>query len=236
MGTPGAGEQLSICYTAPGQDLLPSAGPTRNVLSLAQALVPFADVTVAFRRVIEEPPSHDYRILEIQPGQARDGSPPTDDAAMRGIGYVEFLRYLRSLRRFVDSRTDDFTLVLEKSWLLSGHVSARCHARGVLAIPIENVVPRAVSSGRSDPMALAKHRVARWLAGRNLRRANRVVVETEHLARSVSTYWRVPEAHIEVIDLGVDGDLFRPRDSADARRSMSLGEDATILLYVGVLA
>lgn len=231
----GSGQRLSICYVVPGHNLLPSAGPTRNVLSLAQALTPFADVTVAFRRVLEFPSSHDYEILEVEPGDGRETPTPSDDAAVRGIGYLEFLGYLHSLRRFARARASGFDLVLEKSWLLSGYVSARCRESRVPAIAVENVVPAAVSSGRTDPMARAKHWVGRWVAGRYLRRASRVVVETEHLAHAVSTHWRVPEERIEVVDLGVDADLFRPRDSADARRSLGLTEEGTILLYVGVL-
>ena len=44
-------KRLSICYAAPGQNLLPSAGPTRNVLNVANALSQWADVTVAFRSI-----------------------------------------------------------------------------------------------------------------------------------------------------------------------------------------
>jgi len=42
--------RLSICYAAPGHDLLPSAGPSRNVLCLAETLSQWANVTVASAR------------------------------------------------------------------------------------------------------------------------------------------------------------------------------------------
>lgn len=230
----GAG-RLSICYVVPGHSLLPSAGPTRNVLGLAQALTPFADVTVAFRRVLESPSAHDFDILEIEPGIARETTAPSDDAAVRGIGYREFFEYLRSLRRFAIERHGGFDLVLEKSWLLSGYVGSRCATRGTPAIAVENVVPAAGSAGQTDLMARARHRAGRWLAGRYLRRVNRVVVETEPLGRAVSTHWRIPDERIEVIDLGVDAELFRPREAGPARRRLGLADGRTILLYVGVL-
>src|SRR5919108_6040173 len=92
------GKRLSICYVVPGHHLLSSAGPTRNVLCLAQALSQWADVTVAFRSVLEPITPKDYGVVEIEPKAAR--SPHrVDDAAVRGIGLGEFIAYLCSLRR-----------------------------------------------------------------------------------------------------------------------------------------
>ena len=48
-----ARRRLSICYAVPGHSLVASAGPTRNVLSLARALSRWADVTVAFQRLAD---------------------------------------------------------------------------------------------------------------------------------------------------------------------------------------
>ncbi len=226
--------RLSICYLVPGHVLLPSAGPTRNVLSLAGALAAHADVTVAFRRVAEPPAEpHTYGVIEVEP--SRGAERPPDDAALRGIGYLEFLRYLRALRAFAAGPADGFDVVLEKSWLLSGYVSAACGRRGIPAIPVENLVPVTHSSGRSDPVARLRGRVSRWLAGRYLRRAARVIVETEQLRRQAAEHWGIEVDRIDVVPLGVDSDLFRPSDASEARRLLVLPEDATILLYAGVL-
>src|SRR5689334_7724367 len=46
--------RLSICYVAPGQDLRPGSSACRHVLTLARALARDADVSVVFRRVLEE--------------------------------------------------------------------------------------------------------------------------------------------------------------------------------------
>src|SRR5512141_238174 len=91
----------SVCYLVAGHNLLPTAGPTRNVLSLARALSEFADVTVAFRRVLEPVTGEPFSVLEIDPRDP-DGTRPVDDAAVRGIGYVEFVGYLRTLDRFAE--------------------------------------------------------------------------------------------------------------------------------------
>ena len=61
-------KRLSICYAAPGQNLVPWAGPTRNVLNVAEALAEWADVTVAFRGIPCKLDPQKYRIIAIEPG------------------------------------------------------------------------------------------------------------------------------------------------------------------------
>lgn len=132
--------RLSVCYVAPGQDLVSSAGPTRNVLNLARALSQWADVSVAFRSIRQGSQDSGVPVLEIWPA-AQIASDIPDDSAVRGIGYGEFLTYLRTLRRFARERLQAFDVVLEKSWFLSGYVSAFCRDLGLTAIPVENLVP-----------------------------------------------------------------------------------------------
>ncbi|HET6467624.1 MAG TPA: hypothetical protein VFG43_04520, partial [Geminicoccaceae bacterium] len=88
--------RLRICYVVPGHNLLGTVGPSRNVLSLARALGAWADVTVAFRRVLEPEAAHGLKALEIEPGCAAPGARAeamagaVDDAAVRGVGLGEF--------------------------------------------------------------------------------------------------------------------------------------------------
>jgi glycosyltransferase involved in cell wall biosynthesis len=224
----------SICYVAPGQALVASAGPTRNVLNLARALSQWADVTVTFQRVVEAEIPNGVRIVEIEP-KARAKAALGDDAAVRGVGYAEFVSYLQALRRFAAQQLPSYDIVLEKSWLLSGYLSSVCRRRGVLGVPVENVVPNPGHSARRNLAKFARLHVGRWLAGHYLRRAPLVIAETEFLKADIATHWRVAPERIEVVDLGVDRHLFRPRDQADARLSLGIGSDKTVLMYVGVL-
>jgi len=224
--------RLSICYAAPGHDLLASAGPTRNVLSLARALAAHADVTVAFRRVLDAPAGEPFRALELEPkAPARAGR--ADDAAVRGASAGEFLRYLAALRRFVDGRGGGFDVVLEKSWLLSGYLARRCGRRGLPAAVVENVVR--VEGGTGGLARGLRARVARAASGRLLRRAPLVIAETEELKRALVRHLGLAPERIEVIGLGVDADLFRPRDRSAARRALGLDPAAPLMLYAGVL-
>jgi glycosyltransferase involved in cell wall biosynthesis len=224
--------RLSVCYVVPGHDLLSSIGPTRNVLNLAQALGQWADVTVAFHRVADRVPPAGLRVLEIEPAMA---TTTVDDAAMRGVGYGQFLTYMRQLRRFVRDDLRPFDIVLEKSWLLSGYISELCRRRGQLGVPIENIVPDPKHAAQQSFTKLMRVRFGRWMAGRNLRHAPLIIAETEFLKKEIEQYWRVQAERIAVVDLGVDRKLFYPIDVQSARQKLGISSERTILMYVGVL-
>lgn len=224
--------RLKICYLVPGHDLMASVGPSRNVVNLAQALSQWADVTVAFRRVADRERPAGLNVLEIQP---RATAATMDDAALRGIGYGAFVSYLKALHEFADRDLGAFDVVLEKSWLLSGYMSARCLARGQLAVPIENIV---ASPKHAAGQSLAKRlrlQVSRWIAGRSLRRVPLIIAETPFLRSEIVRYWGVRPECVEVVDLGVDRELFRSRDQSEARALHGIDPHTTVLLYVGVL-
>jgi glycosyltransferase involved in cell wall biosynthesis len=222
-----------VCYLVAGHNLLSTAGPTRNVLSLARALSAFADVTVAFRRVLEPVAGEPFTVLEIDP-RAGDGRRPVDDAAMRGIGFLEFASYLRALDRFAERHLADVDVVLEKSWLLTGRATSWCVGQGIAAVPVVNLVPL-VHQIRNRPLKAAKNLVARELSGRYLRRAPRLIAESEDLKASITQRWRVAPDRIDVVGLGVDRALFHPSDQDEARRRCGIAPDRTVLMYVGAL-
>jgi glycosyltransferase involved in cell wall biosynthesis len=209
-----------------------SVGPSRNVVNLARALSQWADVAVAFRGIADSHLPDDVRVLEIQPGRV---AATTDDAAMQGIGFGEFLSFMHALRRFVHNDLRTFDVVLEKSWLLSGYVSAMCRRRGQLGVPIENIVVNPSHAARRQPMKLVRLRVGHWLAGRAIRGAPLIIAETEFLRKEIAQFWAVAPERISVIGLGVDRGLFRPLDQNAARRRLAVSTDKTILAYVGVL-
>jgi len=233
IATRGGGRRLRICYLVPGHGLLSTVGPSRNVLSLARALSAYAEVTVAFRYRLEDRVPDGLELIELEP----ERRPPraVDDAAMRGMGLREFARYLARLRRFVRESRGRFDVLLEKSWILSGHLSAYGLGHGIPGVPVENVVP---SGARHADAGLAKRlrvELGRRLAGPALRRVPVVLAETEQLKAQIVEVWGVAPERVLVVPLGVDRELFRPRDQGEARRALGLGLDRTILLYVGVL-
>jgi glycosyltransferase involved in cell wall biosynthesis len=232
-----SGRRLSVCYVAPGQNLLATAGPTRNVLNLATALARYAHVTVAFRRVTDHGACPAVEVLEIDMPRRAQGKSVPDDAAVRGVGIAEFARYAFAIKRFVRRDLEGFDLVFEKSWTLSGLVASECRKLGIPALVIENLVP--VLGGKtpaeSGTIKRAKLWAGRALAGRYLRNADRIIAETQVLKSAMVSHWRIPEHRISVVALGVDRDLFRPSDQLAARRNLGISPSATVLLYSGVI-
>ena len=226
---------LSICYVAPGQFLLASAGPTRNVLNLATALSEYADVTVAFRRELDQSRQHGLNVLEIDPPKTGQVKTVLDDAAVRGVSVSEFARYAMLLRRFARRELKRFDLVFEKSWTLSGLVSAECRKIGVPAITVENLVPVVGDNSGAGFAKRTKIWAGRAVAGRYLRKANRIIAETQILKSAMEAHWRIAEQRISVVALGVDRTLFAPIDQATARSQVGMSPNATVLLYSGVL-
>jgi glycosyltransferase involved in cell wall biosynthesis len=226
--------RLSVCYLAPGHNLLSTMGPSRNVLSLARALERYADVTVVFRRVLDQGPPADLPVIELQPSASRQ-SMIVDDSAMRGLGYGEFLGYLRAVRRFADGPLRAYDVVLEKSWLLSGSISSRCRRRGQPGVPVENFVPNPVRNAAGGLAKRLRLEIGQRIAGHHLRQAPLIIAETPYLKRAIARHWRVDEGRIAVVGLGVDRTLFAPRDQLAARRELGIGAGSLILLYVGVV-
>jgi glycosyltransferase involved in cell wall biosynthesis len=229
-------KRLSICYAVPGHDLLPSAGPTLNVLSVAEALSKHADVTVAFRRVLEPIAPTGYEVVAIEP-KMEHSLRTVDDAAVRGIGFREFLAYLGSLRRFVDERLQLYDIVLEKSWLLSGYLAHLCRRRGYPAVVVENIV-RVWNEPLRNCQAATRYiqyLFTQALVGHFLRQVPLIVAETEELRAALAQRWQLPLDRISVVGLGMNRHLFYPQDQASARRVHDIAPEVTVLLYVGGL-
>src|SRR5215475_7407702 len=103
-------KRLSICYAAPGQNLLPSAGPTRNVLNVANALSQWADVTVAFRRIQEPVTTGKYKVVAIEPDVAKS-TEAKDDNAVRGLHPFRHISYCRRLWSFSQRQASSYDVV-----------------------------------------------------------------------------------------------------------------------------
>ena len=228
-------KRLSICYAAPGQNFLPSAGPTRNVLNLANALSQWADVTVAFRSVPHESfDSSKYKVIAIEP-EAAASIASKDDNATRGLHPFRHMSYCRRLWCFSQQQAGSYDVVLEKGWRLSGYLLNGFRRSGVPGVLVENNVHQ-WSEPLTSLQALAKymfHFAAHRVANRCTRRAAAVIAETQEMKTLLVEHRRLPPDRIEVVGLGVDHAAFRPMDQRAARKCLDVPGDALLLLYVG---
>jgi glycosyltransferase involved in cell wall biosynthesis len=229
-------KRLSICYAAPGQNLVPWAGPTRNVLNVAEALAEWADVTVAFRGTPCKPGGEKYPVIAIEPGAPRQAA-LTDDNAARGLHPVQHLAYCRRLHAFARQHAAAFDVVLEKGWRLSGLLSAAFRRAGVSAVLVENDVRFWTEpvDGLRQLGKYALHGLAHVVAGTCSRRAAAVIAETDELKAALVARRGIPPDRIEVVALGVDHTVFRPMDQASSRGALGIPSDVLVVLYVGAM-
>ena len=226
--------KLRICYAAPGQNLVATSGPTSNVLSLSQALSEYAEVTVAFRTIsdkINQPP---FRILEIEPDFSQNEH--RVDHAKLGIDIFGFRRYIRVINKFANDYADQFDCVLEKSWRGIGLLGEAFAKRNIPYILVENSRQKWTESIKSLH-ALGKyllHHLSETKALRALRHAPSILVETLQLKEALANRG-VPDGKIHVAHLGVNHDLFYPRNQSECRRKFKIAPDKLVMLYVGGL-
>lgn len=227
-------KRLSLCYAAPGHSLVSTSGTTRNILSLAEALSKWADVTVAFRRILEPVTSDEYNVIAIEPNTMASNN-HGDDLATRGLNPFTHLAYLRTLRCFSERGSQSYDLVLEKGWRLSGFLVDAFRLRGVPGILIENDVYR-WNEPVTNPRTVMKyllHSAAQVVTRSYSRRVPMIIAETEELKAMLVEQTGIAPGQIKVVGLGVDHSLFRPLDQMQARQSLGIRLDATLLLYVG---
>ncbi len=245
-------KRLSILYAAPGHALLSTSGPTRNMLSLAEPLSQWADVTVAFRHLLEPVKTNAFKVMAIEAlagGAAEVGVRETgerrsirrsdrpDDVAARGLNPLSHLAYLYTLRSFARQWAGSFDVVFEKGWRLSGGLSAAFRAHGVPGILIENDV-RHWHEPVQDVRAMAKyvlHLAAQGVAGAASRRMPLIISETHELKTMLVEQRGIDESRVAVIGLGVDHHRFYPMEQLGARQQLGIGSEARVLLYVGGL-
>lgn len=229
--------RLRICYAAPGQRLLATAGSTRNVLSVAEAMSEWADVTVAFRSIADPVTPPGFRVVAIEDESRRSTTGTRDDVAVRGLNPLTHASYLRTVRRFARHAANAYDVVFEKGWRFSGYLARETARRGIASALIENDV-RYWNEPVRDVTSLvrfAAQQATQFVAERCSRRTPLVIAETDELKDALIALRGIAPERIEVVGLGVDHTLFQPRDQLRARSSVGIDVDAFVLLYVGGL-
>ncbi len=227
-------KRLSICYAAPGHTLVSTAGSARNILAAADALSAYADVTVAFRNISEPVTGTSFATRAIFPATTGNQS-AKDDVAARGLNPFAHLADLRTLKAFAATASDEYDLIFEKGWRLSGYLSALALQRGTPAILIENDA-RFWNEPKDSLRAIARfalHLAAQNVAAARSRKLPVVIAETEQLKRALVEGRGLQPERVHVVTLGVDHHRFKPSDQQQARHALGIDSDALVLLYVG---
>ena len=126
--------------------------------------------------------------------------------------------------------------VVRRSRGIDAIFSAWAYPDGVAAVALGRMlrVPVVVKAHGSDLNVIGQ----RWGPRQSLRwalpRASRVVVVSRSLGSKAVALGAAPE-RIELVENGVDGKLFFPRDRGEARTILACDADARLILYVGRL-
>lgn len=134
--------------------------------------------------------------------------------------------YAASLLPHLWRRRRDFDVILG-AW-------AYPDAAAIVALGRALGLPTVVKCHGSDINVVGERASLRWQLGQLLPGANRVVVVSRALGDKVVALG-VDRARVRVVYNGIDAQLFRPRDRAEARRRLGLPPDKKIVLYVGRL-
>jgi colanic acid biosynthesis glycosyl transferase WcaI len=90
----------------------------------------------------------------------------------------------------------------------------------------------AVGVGRAGSLL---HRILRTIAGFLYRRADRIVVVSPAFKEHLALHWKVPGEKIDIVENGVETDIFRPDPEAWAIRGELKLEDRFLICYIGTM-
>lgn len=155
--------------------------------------------------------------IEVVANRERESGPLTN--------LVKYARLVARSRRAL--RRGPFDLIhahyLYPTAVIAAWVSRRAHA------------PLVLTAHGDDVENAARSRLAGRVAGA-LTTAAAVVAVSNHLADLLVERFGVDRDSIEVIDCGVDTELFRPMEKADARLLVDLPAETKVVLYAGHLS
>ncbi|MEW6743523.1 MAG: glycosyltransferase [Planctomycetota bacterium] len=221
---PEAKRPISMLLAAPGLVCRRGFGPTEHVLSLASAFGLHEEVSLdlLFGRLEGEAPRGPFRfhVLGERGGRGRS------DSLTLGVDPLAYLRHWRELALFLRQHAA-YDLAIERLWGFGGFIGRRLSRRGALLIFEENGPLRWRRSIDSPGNALRwiYFHVAHLRLCRVYRRAYRVVVQTEGLARRLEGEFRIPRSMLVVIPNAVEMAV-HPREEGsvaeEARRGVRL--------------
>ena len=143
----------------------------------------------------------------------------------RGQGRSKYLRLPRDAKRAAKRFKPD--VVYAHFLTFAGPAGARA-ARAV-------GVPLVLTAHGTDVGNAERSCIARWLTRRATARASRVIAVSDWLRMRLVAELPELAAKVDVVDCGVDMELFRPRDGHEARVRLGWDGEPPYFLFVGTL-
>ncbi len=143
--------------------------------------------------------------------------------------YLHIPEFITNLYQFQRSERLEYDLVHSHYWLSGWAGTILSKGWGVPQVATFHTLAKAklrARAGEKEP------ELRSTTEKRVMDNAQAIVVSTRQEAEDLSRLYEVPSHKVEVVPAGVDLEMFRPLDKAEARRALGLSEQR-VILYVG---
>lgn len=237
-----------ICIAFPGLHYIHYSPYILGALPLIPYLSKDFEVTLAFRKNLEEP-STEYSFLTfLEPQQLSEREKNNQNIYFSPPDYLRLLKYQRILKKFAAKHAQDFDLVIEKEWPFLGLLAQSFSQYGIPTIVVAEAVfnfqEKATPFWRSSSprqlfnqtLAIGYNKARPLFRKRWTKNATRIVGETEQLKNYLQSQGDLaPNQPVDVIPNGINPQVFYPQDRQICREQLGIPQDAFVLTYVGSL-
>lgn len=233
-----------ICIALPGINYYKSTAYVLNTEPLLTYLEKDFEVTVVFRKTVEEP-ALGYKFLTIlDVSKISEKEKQQTNANFSATGLFGALKYTNVLDKFVHKNRKEFDLVIEKQWSLVGYLSTgfqRYNVPGIFILEAEfYTTKQAKFDWKKNPIKQASTIIFKQLLPQLrrkwIRQANGIIVETKEMKDFlIDNDYANSNTKIYPIPNGINPEIFFPRDRQSCREKLGISQEDLILTYVGSL-
>lgn len=230
-----------ICVALPGINYIASSPYVFSTLPIIRHLEVDFEITLVFRRVLEEPK---YNYLTILDRDRLSESELNNSNPYFYPGLFSAYQYLGSLKQFARKYAQKFDMIIEKEWRMLGSFIAAFKPYKIPSIIISeaefitNITPQPLFT--KHPIKQASSLVfEKYLPDQRkkwIKQADSIITETEQMKQFLlDNKYVTNNTDIYPIQNGIDPSIFYPRDRNKCRQQLGIDSNAFVLVYVGSL-
>lgn len=228
-----------ICIAMPGIHYLHHVPYVLSTAPLISHLQKDYEVTLAFRKLLEEPKLGCECLSILDENQMSDGERRNQNSYYFPTNPIRTWRYFRQIDRFVQKNADRFDVVIERPWHFVGVFASAYQRRGVPALMTSEAEFYTTHSRQTLGQQIWNEtlkRVLPILRRHWINQSSGVLVETRQMSDFMVRYgYMNHEKSVWVASVGVEPDIFQVRDRPTVRAQLGIPQDERMLLYVGSL-
>lgn len=234
-----------VCFTLPGVNYRAHVPYVLVILPILPYLQQDFDITLAFRTMFDEV-TMGYPCISIV---AMTDLPQEEQQSKRSYfspdNYLGTWKYGQALARFAKTHATNFDVVIEYEWPMLGLLGSMFRRLDVPTLPVIEAEFNYLTDRRSlySPRELAKQafrfrfqETRQMLRRRWIRQSPGLIVETVQMQQFLQRQgWIHPEMAVYPISMGIQPDIFHPRDRQQCRQILGIPAEDYVLTYIGSL-